>query len=211
MAAYQAPPSTGFFQVRVLEWGAIAFSDRKEQRWENKRNVWKYSECKLYMEGIIWCDIPSSSNQNHQSHYGKQTNGQEDYVLSPDSQDTNSTERSKFFQRLGFVVKLMLKFSKGPGSQKQQTADPTVSSCSLTYYISVTPKVAQHTRLPWWLRRWRICMQCGRSRFDPWVRKIPWRRKWQPTQAWRIPRTDCSLVGYSPWGSRKLGLDWGAN
>ena len=26
-AAYQAPPSMGFFQARVLEWGAIAFSD----------------------------------------------------------------------------------------------------------------------------------------------------------------------------------------
>ena len=25
--AYQAPPSMGFFQARVLEWGAIAFSD----------------------------------------------------------------------------------------------------------------------------------------------------------------------------------------
>ena len=24
--AYQAPPSMGFFQARVLEWGAIAFS-----------------------------------------------------------------------------------------------------------------------------------------------------------------------------------------
>ena len=23
--------------------------------------------------------------------------------------------------------------------------------------------------------------QCTRCRFDPWVRKIPWRRKWQPT------------------------------
>ena len=26
-AAHQAPPSMGFFQARVLEWGAIAFSD----------------------------------------------------------------------------------------------------------------------------------------------------------------------------------------
>ena len=29
--------------------------------------------------------------------------------------------------------------------------------------------------------------------FDPWVRKIPWRRKWQPTSsilAWRIPGTE---------------------
>ena len=26
-----------------------------------------------------------------------------------------------------------------------------------------------------------VCLQCGRPRFNPWVRKIPWRRKWQPT------------------------------
>ena len=30
---------------------------------------------------------------------------------------------------------------------------------------------------------------CGRPGFDPWVRKIPWRRAWQPTPvAWRIPK-----------------------
>ena len=34
--------------------------------------------------------------------------------------------------------------------------------------------------LPWWLSWWRVCLQCGRPRFNPWVRKIPWRRKWQP-------------------------------
>ena len=31
-----------------------------------------------------------------------------------------------------------------------------------------------------------ICLQCGRPRFNPWVRKIPWRRKWQPTPV-RLP------------------------
>ena len=25
------------------------------------------------------------------------------------------------------------------------------------------------------------CRRCKRHGFDPWVRKIPWRRKWQPT------------------------------
>ena len=32
--------------------------------------------------------------------------------------------------------------------------------------------------------------QCRKCRFDSWVRKIPWRRKWQPTPvffAWEIP------------------------
>ena len=35
--------------------------------------------------------------------------------------------------------------------------------------------------LPWWFKQWRICMQRRRPGFNPWVRKIPWRRKWQPT------------------------------
>ena len=47
-----------------------------------------------------------------------------------------------------------------------------------------------------------VCPQCRRPGFDPWVRKILWRRKWQPTpvflpgesHGWR------SLVGYSPRG-----------
>ena len=37
--------------------------------------------------------------------------------------------------------------------------------------------------------------------FDPWVRKIPWKREWQPTLVfwdwWQR-----SLMGYSPWGHR---------
>ena len=60
--------------------------------------------------------------------------------------------------------------------------------------------------LPWWLRQKSICLQCGRPRFDPWVGKILWRRKWQPTpvllpgksHGWR------SVVGYSPWGHKEL-------
>ena len=38
--------------------------------------------------------------------------------------------------------------------------------------------------LPWWLSRYRIYLQCRRHRrggFNPWVRKIPSKRKWQPT------------------------------
>ena len=60
--------------------------------------------------------------------------------------------------------------------------------------------------LPWWLRGQSICLQCGRPGFDPWVWKIPWRRKWQSTpvflpgdsHGWR------SLVGYSPQGRKEL-------
>ena len=51
--------------------------------------------------------------------------------------------------------------------------------------------------------------QSKRSRFKPWVRKILWRRKWQPTPAF-LPgkfHGQRSLTGYSPWGHR-VGYDW---
>ena len=44
-----------------------------------------------------------------------------------------------------------------------------------------------------------------RCRLDPWVRKIPWRGKWQPTLVF-LPENfhgQRSLVGYSPWGCKE--------
>ena len=35
--------------------------------------------------------------------------------------------------------------------------------------------------LSWFLRWQRICPQCERPKFDPWVGKIPWRREWKST------------------------------
>ena len=54
--------------------------------------------------------------------------------------------------------------------------------------------------LPWWLRWYRICLQCRRPGFDPWVRKIPWRREWQPTPVFFLGKShgQRKLEGYSP-------------
>ena len=41
--------------------------------------------------------------------------------------------------------------------------------------------------------------------FDPWVRKIPWRREWLPTPVF-LPgefHTHRSLASYSPWGCKE--------
>ena len=76
--------------------------------------------------------------------------------------------------------------------------------CSLFSFTCIT-------RLPWWLRQKSVCLQCGRPGFHPWVRKIPLRRKWQPTlvllpensHGWR------SLVGYSPWCRKESDMtEW---
>ena len=56
----------------------------------------------------------------------------------------------------------------------------------------------------WWLRWWRICLQC-RTGFNPWVRKIPWRRKWQPIPIF-LPgefHGQRSLAGYTAHGFTK--------
>ena len=61
-----------------------------------------------------------------------------------------------------------------------------------------------HRGLPWWLRQYRICLQCKRPGFDPWVGKISWRRKQQPTPVF-LPgksRGQRSLAGYSPQGHK---------
>ena len=41
--------------------------------------------------------------------------------------------------------------------------------------------------------------ECGRPRFDPWVKKIPWRREWLLYSC-----QENSMVGYSPWGHKEL-------
>ena len=62
----------------------------------------------------------------------------------------------------------------------------------------------------WWLRGQSVCLQCGRPGFDPWVGKIPWRRKWQPAPVFLPgrPHGQRSLVGHSPWGSQRVRHDW---
>ena len=69
----------------------------------------------------------------------------------------------------------------------------------LTTYLSIIPG------FPGGSDGKSICLHGGRTGLDSWVRKMPWRRKWQPTpvllpgkfHGWR------SLVGYNPWGRKE--------
>ena len=51
--------------------------------------------------------------------------------------------------------------------------------------------------------QWRKHKKC---RFTPWVGKIPWRRKWQPSPLFLPgePHEQRSLAGYSAWGHTEL-------
>ena len=72
------------------------------------------------------------------------------------------------------------------------------------------------TELNWWntkgLPRWCSgkestcqCMRHKRCGFDPWVWKIPWRRKWKPIPVFLPGKAhgQRSLEGYSPWGHKE--------
>ena len=62
--------------------------------------------------------------------------------------------------------------------------------------------------VPRWLSGKESSCQCRRYRrlgFDPWVGRIPWSRKWQPTPVVLPGRShgQRSLMGYGPWGHNK--------
>ena len=65
------------------------------------------------------------------------------------------------------------------------------------------PRRCDFSRASLVAQRCRVHLQCRRPRrygFGPWVGKVPWRRKWQPTPA-LLPgksRGQRSLGGYSP-------------
>ena len=62
--------------------------------------------------------------------------------------------------------------------------------------------------LPWWLNGKESARQCRRLGFDPWVGKILWRKKGQPTPIFLPgkPHGQRSLVGYSPWGCKESDM-----
>ena len=58
----------------------------------------------------------------------------------------------------------------------------------------------------WWLNVKESACQCRRHRFNPWVKKIPYRRKWQRTPVFLSGKSQRqrSLAGYSPWSHNNV-------
>ena len=61
------------------------------------------------------------------------------------------------------------------------------------------------------LAQMAICLQWGRPKSNPWVRKIPWRRELLPTPLF-LPgefHGQRSLAGYSPWDDKESDMtEW---
>ena len=64
---------------------------------------------------------------------------------------------------------------------------------------------------PWGCKQSDMTERLNWTGFDPWVRKIPWRRKWQPTPMFLPGKShgQRSLVGYTLWGHKELNTtEW---
>ena len=95
--------------------------------------------------------------------------------------------------------------------KEQQPIVPRVSffhSFPSTWYcLAFWWQTFQQVELPRWLSGKKTC-QCRRHVFDPWVRKIPWRKKWQPTPV-LLPgefHGQRNLEGYSPWDYKESDM-----
>ena len=90
--------------------------------------------------------------------------------------------------------------------KKQTNKQKNARICEAQY-----SQVCLHTGFPGGSVVKRQPANARRRRFDPWVRKIPWRRRWQPTPGF-LPgesHEQRSLVGYSPWGHKELNpTEW---
>ena len=59
--------------------------------------------------------------------------------------------------------------------------------------------------LPTWFSGEEFTCQHRRCKFDPWIGKTPWKRKWQPTSIF-LPGKSLEQrrpVGYNSWGCRE--------
>ena len=70
------------------------------------------------------------------------------------------------------------------------------------------PDLGPSLGLPRWFSGKESACQCRRCWFDPWIGKIPWRRRWQPPSLFLPGRShgQRSLAGYRSWGRKERDL-----
>ena len=109
---------------------------------------------------------------------------------------------------MGYAVFLltMLNFFLQAFNSKQLSIFPNIDLLFSFYKIVL---LFLRGGLPWWLSGKESACQNRGCRFDPWVGKIPWRRKLKPTPVFLPGKSNGhgSLAGYSPWDHKKVGCN----
>ena len=91
---------------------------------------------------------------------------------------------------------------------------PHTSTDSIVQFFSPgklnTSVVWEHGALPRWLHGKESACHRRRLRFDPCIRMIPWRKKWQPTSVFlpKFPGQRCLVGGLWPMRTQRAGYNW---
>ena len=83
-----------------------------------------------------------------------------------------------------------------------------LKNCLQYIHLVCFEKCGGGTEFPWWHSGKESTHDAGDTRdagFDPWVGKMPWNRKWQPTPESCLENFSGQrdLAGCSPWGRRE--------
>ena len=107
-----------------------------------------------------------------------------------------ATDHSLILYLCGLETRMQKERNDGSSSQELPIVD--FAFWAFIYMLEDFPDGSGVKNLP-------AMQETQRHGFHAWVRKIPWRKKWQPIPVFLLgefhgPR---SLAGYSPWGHKK--------
>ena len=106
-----------------------------------------------------------------------------------------------------------MKESSHPLGKKPMSRDPGGLSVAMSRWTYIgqdykSEGVNLLSGLLQWLSDKESACQCRKHGFSPWARKIPWRRKWQPTPVFLPGQAHGqSLAVYGAWGLKRVGHD----
>ena len=103
--------------------------------------------------------------------------------------------------------------SYSPWVRKESDTTKAVTTTTIHRSIYVTrqtiPYLYLYNQTLLWLSGKESTCQCRGRRFDPWVGKVPWRRKWQPTPIFLPGKShgQRSPAGYNHGVTKRVGHD----
>ena len=93
-------------------------------------------------------------------------------------------------------------------SQIERLTRKDTNSSQMYFYIYATPIKTASSFLFVFSYDKNICLAMKKTEFNPWIRRIHWRKEWQSTPVF-LPgefHGQKSLAGYSPWGCKESDM-----
>ena len=104
------------------------------------------------------------------------------------------------YVRVLYIQKLKLLFIRMNKENIPKTEIKLIPMNSIVFQMNtiiiLNADAKETINFPWWLSGKESADPRRRCRFDPWVRKIPWKRKWQPTPVFAQLHSTHTLVKY---------------